>query len=163
MEHAFSRILAILTAAVMFFIVPVVINMQRQENLIQLSIMQDTVQLVDSVRNMGVLTEDMLKRYENQIRQMQSGLEIYMVHTTESLSIEEEHIEQVSVLRTESDIRDSLEHDGTYEFQKGDYFRVEVRKKISGYSQLLYQTADSSSETNRAVYAYYGGSIRYED
>lgn len=163
MEHAWSRVLAILTTAVMFFLVPVVINMQRQENLIQLSIMQDTVQFVDSVRNMGALTEDMLKQYENKIRRLQGGLEISMVHTTESLSINGEQIERISVLRTESDIQNSLASDGVYRFQKGDYFRVEVKKKVSGYWQMLYQTADSSSDSQRTVYAYYGGSVRYED
>lgn len=163
MEQAFSRITAILTAAVMLFIVPVVINLQRQENLIQSSIMQFTVQFVDSVRNVGMITEEMLNRYRNQISTLQGGLKIHMVHTVESLYVENGSVEHTSVTRTETDISDSLETNGKYLLQQGDYFRVEVRKPVSGYLRIIYDGYQKTAGMEDTVYAYYGGSVRYEN
>lgn len=162
MEHALSRILAVLTASVLFFLVPVVINLQRQENLLQMAVMEETVEFVDSVRNMGVLTESMMNRYETKIRQLQSGLEIQMVHTTSALVTNGDEIERKSVIRTEADVFRALKQDGKYNLQQKDYFRVEVKKKSQGYLSMFY--GYSGEETaNCAVYAYYGGSVRYED
>lgn len=163
MENAFSRIIAIFTAMIMLFIVPMIINMQRQENLIQMSVMQDTVQFVDSVRNMGVLTKEMYERYENKIRRVQGGLEIYMVHTAESISIGSQEVERVETLKTENEIISLLESNGTYDLQMGDYFRVEIKKKAAGYERIIYGGAYPVDDNSTTVYAYYGGSVRYED
>lgn len=160
MEHAFSRMMAIFTAVTMFFFVPLVINLQRQENLVQLAVMQDTVEFVDSVRNMGVLTEDMYQRYENKIRQLQGGLEVYMVHTTNSLQMGEDSIEKISVIKTENEIVNGLDEEGIYKLQQGDYFRVEVKCKNTG---MFQQRINTDTEVSNSTYVYYGGSVRYEE
>lgn len=161
MEHAFSRITAILTAVLMFFMVPLMIHIQRQESLVQLSVMQDTVQFVDSVRNMGRMTPRMYEEYQHKIRRMQDGLEVYMVHTVNSIHMGGEGVEQTLKIRTEADIIECLESRSEYLFQKGDYFRVEVRRKTPGLLERLYG-AFSIEQVNPAAYVYYGGSIRYE-
>lgn len=163
MEQAFGRIVAVFTAVIMLFIAPLVINLQRQENLIHLAVMQHTVEFVDSVRNMGVLTEDMLFRYESQIRQLKGGLEIFMTHTQENIQEKNGQVEVVQVLNTECEIREALDTSGSYELQMGDYFRVEVKKPQSGFDGFLYGWSWEDNEKSKAVYAYYGGSIRYED
>lgn len=136
---------------------------ELKERMQQEADMQDTVQFVDSVRNTGVLTDAMFERYQNQIRRRQSGLEVYMVHTTDSMHLGETGIEQTAVIRTEDEIQESLTDSGEYRFKKGDYFRVEVKKKISDYQTVLYGNPVNGIESARTVYVYYGGSVRYED
>lgn len=161
MEHAFSRIMAVFTAVLMFFLVPLVISIQRQEHMIQLAIMQDTVQFVDSVCNMGAMTEHMYEDYQNQIRRLQNGLDVHMVHTVNSLHMGENGIEKIQKIRTESELKEILQGEAEYLFQKGDYFWVEVRRNSLGLLQRFYE-ALGIRETSDAHYVYYGGSIRYE-
>ena len=161
MEHAFSRIAAILTAVLLLFLVPLLINMQRQESMVQLAIMQDTVQFVDSVRNMGVVTKDMYNEYQNQIRRIQEGLDIYMEHTQQNLFVGEDKVRRTQVKYTEKDIVELLEEYSIYSFQKGDYLRVEVRKR-AGFLERFMGVLLGNSSTEQNTYVYYGGSIRYE-
>lgn len=144
MEQAFGRIAAVFVAAFMFCIVPLLIVIQQKEGMLQLAIMQETVQFVDSVRNTGILTEEMYESYQNQIRRLQGGLEVLMVHTKQSIHIGANGVERVQKLCTEKEITSYLSSREYYSFSKGDYLRVEVQKQNAG------------------VYVYYGGSIRYE-
>lgn len=160
MDHAFSKIVAILTTAVMFFLVPLYINLQRKETMIQLSIMTDTVEFVDSVRNMGYLSTDMYERFEKQIRTIQTGLEIMMVHTVNSLHMGEDGIEKLKKVRTEGEILEQLQAEDEYFLQKGDYFRVEVKRSDSNILEEVFLVA--VDENVRETYVYYGGSVRYE-
>lgn len=160
MEQAFGKIVAILTTSAMLFLVPLFINLQRQENMIQLSIMTDTVEFVDSVRNMGYLSVEMYNRFQEQVRKIHSGVEIAMVHRVNSLHIGENGIETVTKIRTENDILTTLQIDREYLFQKGDYFRVEVKRLGKSLPEQLFLL--SSDEHMPDTYVYYGGSVRYE-
>lgn len=161
MEHAFSRIVGIFTAVLMFFLIPLLINLQRQESMVQLSIMQDTVQFVDSVRNMGALTHSMYQEYQNQLRRAKAGLEIHMVHIVNSIHIGDHGIERIQKVRTEEEIQTVLDNEREYLFQKGDYFRVEVRRIESDLMER-FQMFFYPEMPRTTTYVYYGGSIRYE-
>lgn len=161
MEHAFSRIVAVFTAVVMFFLAPLMINIQRSENVTQLAVMQCTVEFVDMVRNTSVMTKEMYQQYENRVRKLKSGQEIQMVHTAYSLDAQNQGVQKKQIVKTEQEIVEKLENGEAYEFQMGDYFRVEVKNSSGGFH--VFFGGDNPATINGSTYVYYGGSIRYED
>lgn len=163
MEQALGRIASVLVAAVTFCVIPLIIHMQRQESMIQLSIMTYTVQFTDAVRNSGRMTKSMYQRYENQIRGLQQGLEISMVHTKKSLHMGESGVENTEKIYTESDMMTCLEETSEYLFQKGDFFRVEIRKTQQDLLDSVLQAVVPEQADTNDIYVYYGGTIRYED
>lgn len=162
MEQAFGRIISIFVAVLMFFLVPLMINMQRQESVIQLAVMQDTVQFVDSVRNMGVLTEEMYEEYQNKIRKVKDGLEVTVVHYVNSIHIGESGIEQIQKIHTHDEIIETWEKELPYTFQKGDFFRVEVKQTVPGIVERFLGSLSTGEGVQSSSYVYYGGSVRYE-
>lgn len=161
MEHAWSRIVAILLAAVVICVIPFMVHIQRQENVIQLGIMTYTVQFVDAVRNSGIMTKGMYQQYENQVRGLSQGLYITMVHTKICLQMDGGSVNRTEKICTESDILKILYETSQYEFQKGDFFRIQISKNNHDDVGRIFGIG---IEENRSddVYVYYGGSIRYE-
>lgn len=161
MEHAWSRITAILLSAVIFCVIPLVIHMQRQENVVRLGIMTHTVQFVDAVRNSGRMTKGMYRQYENQVRGLCQGLHIAMLHTKTCLYADDADIKLTEKVCTEAEIIQSLYDDSEYIFQRGDFFRIEVLRSERGtMEQILGLNAGQDDALD--VYVFYGGSIRYE-
>ena len=153
--------MAILLSAVVFCVIPLVIHMQRQENVVRLGIMTHTVQFVDAVRNSGKMTKGMYRQYENQVRGLCQGVYIAMVHTKSCLYAEGTDIKLTEKVYTEADIVQSLYDNSEYVFQKGDFFRIEVlRSERETMEQILGLNAGQDSAPD--VYVFYGGSIRYE-
>lgn len=163
MENAFGKVVAILTAAVLFFILPLMAAMQRQEAVIQLYIWEETVQMVDTVRNMGQLTDKQYEQYVSRVTAVMEGAQITMQHKAGKIHQGEEGLEITKKMVSEKEIVKILEQSGTYPFQKGDFFRVAVYKKIPGLAERLLYAFSTSDKGASSVYAYYGGSIRYED
>ncbi len=163
MEHAFGKVAAILAAAVLFFFLPSVIAVQRQEAVIQLYVWEETVRMVDTVRNMGSLSDRQYEQYLSNITAVLDGAEITMVHTADAIHCEQEGLETVQKVVSEEQIIEVLEQSGRYVFQKGDFFRVAVRKKFPGLAERVLHAFSFSEQWDPAVYVYYGGSVRYED
>lgn len=163
MEHAFSRVVAILMAAVTFAILPLVIHMERQESMIQLSVMSDTVQFVDSVRNMGVLTKEMYERYQSLISSRKAGLSIKLVHYRDCLQLQQGKIEHTEKYTVTEEILSCLEREESYQFEQGEFFRVEVIQKGKGWMEKVRGLWMSNEELYPECYVYYGGSIRFEN
>lgn len=161
MEHAWSRIVAILLAAVIFCVIPFMIHVQRQENVIQLGVMTYTVQFVDAVRNSGLMTKGMYQQYENQVRSLSQGLYITMVHTKNCLKMDGTSISRSEEICTEADILEILYETSQYEFQKGDFFRIQITKDSRSDIGRIFGIGIEEEESED-VYVYYGGSIRYE-
>lgn len=163
MEHAFSKVVAILTATVLFFMLPLMIAMQRQEAMIQLYIWEEIVRMVDTVRNMGNLSYKQYEQYLSDVTAVLDGAEITMLHTTGTIHQAEDGLETIQKTVSEKEIIETLEQAGNYLFQKGDFFRVTVRKKFPGLAERFLHVFSVGDKWNPDVYVYYGGSIRYED
>ena len=61
MENAFGRIVSIMVCVVLMFIIPFMYAEKRTEYVQQLYVTEKTVEFVDSVRNTGRITKDMLE------------------------------------------------------------------------------------------------------
>lgn len=147
MNDNFGKVVSILIAVVLMFIVPVIFYMERQENLKQTYIMTETVYLVDAVRNKGRLTKDMYETFLDRLR-MLGGLyeaDLQHIHFTHKIP-EERYVVQEDSYYTRQ-ITEALYQEGEYIFDLGDFFQMEVSLNEHGLKTPVI---------------YYGGSIKYE-
>lgn len=163
MEHAFGKIVAILLAAATACIIPLMIHMARVESMVQLSIMTDTVQFVDNVRNHGYMTREMYERYQSTVMGRRGGLDIQLVHMRDAIHMEQGKVVLTEKVSTTEEIMEQLYEEQTYSFEQGEFFRVEVKKGAPGWMDSIYQSLLRSELVYPECYVYYGGSIRYED
>lgn len=145
MENAFGSIISIMLCVVIMFFIPFKYAEKRTEYMQQLYVTEKTVEFVDSVRNTGKITKDMLELYKRQIDGIQGRLQIKMTHVVHGVS-------GAIQTDTEYDMND-IEHvvydnNQDYGFRKEQYFKVLVTKTDK------YQ--------NTAVVCTYGGYIRNE-
>lgn len=150
MDNVLSKVIAIILASILMFIVPVRIMIQKKNQAFQTYIYSETIKLVDSVRNTGKLTHEMYNNYKDNI---QINNEIYIIklfHGISSDNILTESEEASSnknflEFRYTKEILKCIENSREYLFMSGDIFRIEVRDKKGN------------------VVSVYGGSIKDED
>ena len=163
MGHAWGKIVAILVAAAMFCVIPLLINLQRQENMIQLSVMDATVEFVDTARNLGMISCDEYNKYQKKISKFKEGLEIALVYTTKSMVWENGGIRVVENCYTEQEIKKRLNEERVCYLKKGDYLRAEVRITQKSLLDRIYGHLGIVMGNTTNTYVFYGGSVRYED
>ena len=145
MENAFGRIVSIMVCVVLMFIIPFMYAEKRTEYVQQMYVTEKTVEFVDSVRNTGRITKDMLELYKRQIDGLSGRRQIKMTHVIHGVSGKEQTDTEYDI----SDIeREIYENNRDYGFRKDEYFKVLVLK--SG----KYGSADAVCT--------YGGYIRNE-
>ena len=144
MSDAFSKMVAILLAVVMMYIVPVFYMREEADRLRQTYILETIVSFTDGVRNTGILGK---KDYDVLMDELGGLNEIYTVEITHCISrvdnttnvseyyVDRYYNEQIlSVFETGED----------YYLKKADYLKVVVKDR------------------NKDIIAWYGGSVRYE-
>ena len=125
MENAFGRIVSIMVCVVLMFIIPFMYAEKRTEYVQQLYVTEKTVEFVDSVRNTGRITKDMLELYKRQIDGLSGRRLIKMTHVIHGVSGKEQTDAEYDI----SDIeREIYENNRDYGFRKDEYFKVLVLK-----------------------------------
>lgn len=124
MNDSFSKIISILIAAVVMYIAPVRIQMERQAETVQTYILSETMYLVDNVRNTGILSSRMYEEYEKKVCSVCNNADIdILVKKNENYD------------DNTDDVLLCLENTGSYLLDKDDYFRIAVKK---GTQALTY-------------------------
>lgn len=131
MNGSLSKIISIFIVAVMMFILPVKINMQRQQEVIQTYILSETIYFVDNIRNTGHLSEKMYLNYLDKVNNVNGKVKIEIMVCEENME-DTYYIEQ---------IEKELENSSNCAFAKNDYIRVCVKE-------------------GEKVIAYYGGMVK---
>ena len=81
MSDAFGKIVGFMLASVLLFVVPLTFYAGRQQNLSQLYVINESMQLVESVKNTGVITEDMLYGFETNVFKLSGRYKIELSRT----------------------------------------------------------------------------------
>ena len=133
MEEIFSKVVAIILGCILMFILPLKIINQRQENLYQTYALTESIALVDSVCNKGILYEETYLDFLNRLN-----------NTGKIMNIELEHYSGDSG-QYSSQIISELENSGFYKMKIGDLLKVKVL------------------DNQDNVIIFYGGYIKDED
>ena len=144
MSDGFSKIVAILLAVIMMFIIPVFYMREEAERLKQTRVLEEITFFVDGVRNTGILSEEDYLRLEKVLYSLGGGYRIKISHYSH---IPDEYGDSVlynEVANYEEQIYECFNRDEDYHLSKHDYLRVVIKNNED------------------EVVAWYGGSVKYE-
>lgn len=159
MNDIFGKAVSILIAAVVFFLLPVLYIAEREGTVAQLYLMTETAYFVDSVCNTGVLTEQMYRKYEQEVLKSGGFYEIKMMYVRSM-------IYGVSSEKKESryytnDILEELEREGEYLFPKDTFFKVELYQLKPRIGERILELVSGVVYQIKPV-VFYGGTIKFE-
>ena len=145
MEDIYGKVVSLLLGIVILFLIPVLYEKERMENLVQVSLMTETEYLVDGVCNTGVMTKQMFDKYREKL-QVYGGCNIELIHTKSKFTADSQtgEIKEQLICVYEDEMIKILETEGSYGFRRGDFLRIQVKK-------------------DGKILLYYGGTITYEN
>ena len=144
LNDSFSKIVAILLAVILMFIVPVFYMREESDRLKQTRIIEEITFFVDGVRNTGILSREDYSRLENILYSLGGGYRISISHYSHILDETGKEVLYNQVANFEGEIMDCFEKNMDYYLKKHDYLKLIVKN------------------SNGEVLAWYGGSVKYE-
>lgn len=159
MEDSLTIIFTFIIAVLLMFIFPLMDTWERQDDMSYMLAYSKVVDFVDSVRNTGYFTENMLSQLESDLAATGNIFEVQMEHR--KLIYGENN--QIGYLYSFNDqILSELDNnDGRYDkFDKGDYFYVSIKNTNKTQSTLVKEFLYSSSLGSFKIGVPYGGMIR---
>lgn len=141
---SFSKIVAILLAVILMFIVPVFYMKEESMRLKQTRIIEEVTFFVDGVRNTGILSREDYQRLEKMLYNLGGGYRIYMSHYSHMMDEDNKEVIFNENADYEGQILDTFNKGEDYYLNKQDYLKIIVK----------------DSEKN--IVAWYGGSVKYE-
>lgn len=144
MGDSFSKITAILLAAVLMFIIPIFYMREEAERLSQTRIIEEVTFFVDGVRNTGILSREDYSRLEKVLYHLGGGYRIEMSHYSHILDENGENVLYNETANYEEQIMECFQEQKDYYLKKYDYLKIVIK------------------DNEDKVVAWYGGSVKYE-
>lgn len=157
---SFGKIVELLVTVILLFLVPVYYLSLRQDAVCRTKVQTETAYFVDSVRNQGYLTRNM---YELFLRTLDQTGQVYSVELTyyKRVEVQDEDGEYETHYEASYSM-DEFFTDETVRFQKGDFFKAEVKNKSRPLSAKITDMLLSVDISDKQIYTVYGGAIRDE-
>lgn len=159
MEDSLTIIFTFIIAVLLMFIFPLMDTWERQDDMSYMLAYSKVVDFVDSARNTGYFTQNMLDQLENDLTATGNIFEIQL----ECRRLIYGKGGQIGYLysfneQIEKELSESS--DQRFVFDKGDYFYVSVRNTNKTQSTLVKEFMYSSSLSSFKIGVPYGGMIR---
>lgn len=163
MSDAFGKIIGFMLASVLLFIVPLTFYAGRQQNLSQLYVINESMQLVESVKNTGVITDDMYRGFEANVFKLGGRYKIELSRTHFEYNMDEtgDYIKCEEVYYTPQ-LMEEMELDGRVEFAEGDYVYIRVSRVGKGLPEKMSGCFLNYALPENEVLAFYGGYVKNE-
>ena len=163
MSDTFGKIIGFMLASVLLFIVPLTFYAGRQQNLSQLYIINDSIQLVESIKNTGVLTDDIYRGFEVNVFKLGGKYKIELSRTHFEYDMDDtgDYVEREETYYT-SQLMEEMEVNGRIEFAVGDYVYIRVSRKEKGLIEKIGSCFMNYALPESEVLAFYGGYIKNE-
>lgn len=164
MSDAFGKIIGFLLASVLLFIVPLTFYAGRQQNLSQLCIINESIQLVESVKNTGVITEDMYRGFETNVFKLGGNykIELSRTHYEYNLNKNGDYVRCEETYYTPQ-LMEELGASGRVEFAEEDYVYIRVSRMGKGLMEKISSCFLNYALPENETLAYYGGYVKNED
>lgn len=167
-----GKVASIFLVVIMMFFVPMGIQAEKEEMMIESFVLAKSAYLVEHIRSNGYLSKEMYEQYEKQLAQTGFLYEIHMEHQ-QMITNQEEMEEQIEDLdrqtvyykqvQYQDEILETiLEKEELYKMKQGDFFFLSVTSKTKGLSEKIKGFFRIPSYSSPAVYVSIGGRIRDE-
>ncbi|MBQ8299142.1 MAG: hypothetical protein IJX99_04640 [Clostridia bacterium] len=161
MGDSLSLVFAMILGVLIMFFFPMLDSWERQDDLSYMSVYTSTVDLVDAVRNTGVLTDDMLHSYMLQLGSTANSYDVVMEHREYKVVPAGAGSSEIVYLNHYSnEIEEKLNIDGYYPFNKGDYFYISVKNTNKTQATVMKEAIYSTAIESFKVGVPYGGQIK---
>lgn len=161
MEDSLITIFTIILAAILMFIFPIMNTWERQDDISYMSIYADTVEFVDSARNLGYITLDMYESFLKSIYATGNTYEVTLEHRNfEFIEIGENDYRNIYINSYTESIRKKLESEKIYKMSEGDYFYVSVKNTNTTQATQLMEVVFASAQEPFRIGVPYGGMVR---
>lgn len=172
--ESFGRVIELLLAVVLLFLVPLNYMAQKQDAICQTYVTNEVTYLVDSVRNLGYLTDQM---YQVFLKKLDSSNQLYDVELIHYKKMTEIIPEENDIIWNEcnyyctytdeilSDLYPQSNRDDVvnrYIFNQGDYFTIKVSNKNKTFATRLLESFIHRQLPQTQIMVVYGGAIRDE-
>ena len=162
MSDILGRILGIFLAVSLLFLIPVLYFAERQETVEQLYLITETTNFVDTVRMTGRLTRETYEKFQSKLGGLPEIYEVKMTGRHQRIELTEQMLYLHQEEFYEQQIVERLEKEGEYCFDEGDFFRVELIKRSTGFAKRIRGFLLPDLEDSGGVNIYYGGMICYD-
>ena len=163
MGDSLSVVFAMIMSILMLFFFPMLDSWERQDDLSYMVVYSATVDLVDAVRNTGLLTNDMLEDYEYLLSSTGNSFDIVLEHREYKVvpGATAGTSEVVYLNHYTNEIKNKFEvSDGKYTFNKGDYFYISIKNTNLTQATVLKQSLYLTSIESFKIGVPYGGQIK---
>lgn len=163
MSDAFGKIIGFMLASVLLFIVPLNFYANRQQNLSQLYVINESMQFVESVKNTGVITEDMYHGFEANVLALggRYKVELSRTHFEYNQDNTGDYVKTEEVYYTPQ-LMEEIEADGRIEFSEGDYVYLRVSRTGKGLMECMGDCFFGVAVPENEVISFYGGYVKGE-
>lgn len=166
-----SKYIAIILAVILMFFVPLNSMAQREDEIVQAYVTQETVRFTDAIKNNGYLTGDMYLSFTQNLSKTDNIYEIDLTYEHRVINpvySEDGVFQDKTATNYENtyseDIKKALfQEEGIYYFQQGDYISVSVKNREKTLSAKLKELLYRIDMPDTQIYATYGGEIRDEN
>lgn len=163
MSDAFGKIVGFMLASVLLFLVPLTFYAGRQQNLIQLYIIGESMQFVESVKNTGVITEDMYRDFEDKVYGLSGRykIELARTHYEYNKDVLGDYVKTEEVFCLPQ-LEEEMTENGRIEFEEGDYVYLRVTRTGKGVIECISDCAPGVVVPEKEVISFYGGYVKNE-
>lgn len=163
MSDAFGKIIGFMLASVLLFIVPIAFYSARQQNLSQLYVINESMQLVESIKNTGVITEKMFYEFETNVFKLggRFKIELSRTHYEYNMDVSGDYVE-VEEICYMPQLAKEMEISGRVEFAEGDYVYIRVSRVGKGLMEKMSSFFLECAIPENEVLAFYGGYVKNE-
>ena len=144
MSDSFSKVVAILLAAILMFIVPIFYMREEADRLRQTRIIEEITFFIDGIRNTGILSREDYSRLEKVLYHLGGGYRIDMSHYSHMLDENGEIVLYNQIANYEEQIMECFQAQNDYYLKKYDYLKIVIKN------------------SENQVVAWYGGSVKFE-
>lgn len=163
MSDAFGKIIGFMLASVLLFIVPLTFYAGRQQNLSQLYVINESMHLVESVKNTGVITDDMYRGFEANVFKLSGRYKIELSRTHFEYNMDDggDYIKSEEIYYTPQ-LMEEMEANGKIEFAEGDYVYIQITGTGKGLIEKIGSCFINYALPESEVLAFYGGYVKNE-
>ena len=178
MGESLSKIVAIIIAAILLFVFPVLNMFETQDDISRNLVYNETTKFVDSARNLGYITPKMYNDFTMKIAASGNDYKISMTHmhlmvypvytdVTDLLSFQDKASENYENFYNNEILNklfpQILTGDEIYRFSSGDYFVVETFNKNKTMATKVREFLLNVDLPDKNIIVNYGGMIKNEN
>ena len=161
MGDSLSLVFAMILGVLIMFFFPMLDSWERQDDLSYMTAYSATVDIVDTVRNTGVLTTEMMDTYLSLLASTANSYDVVMEHREYKIVPSGDYDSAVVYVNHYSNEIDRiLNTSGEYGFNKGDYFYISAKNTNQTQATVMKQTIYSTPIEAFKIGIPYGGQIK---